>query len=294
MVLWERYLNPTSIQEAMQALQGAAYGARVIAGGTDLLLEIQQGRRPPVHTLIDITRIPELQTIDYSDDEINLGAAATHRAILENPLLNREARCLVEACALIGGPQVRNVATIGGNVAHALPAGDGTIALLALDAQAQLATADGTLWKPLEELFAAPGKPTFDPGREMLVGFRFRRQRPSEATAFRRVMRPQGVAIAILNMAVWVRKREDGALEDIRLAVGPAGPTPFRARRTEEVLRGGELTAQSLEHAQQTLLDEARVRASPHRATADYRRLLLGVLLERVLVAAGALGAPSA
>ena len=99
--------------------------ARVVAGGTDLLLELQQGRRPRVAALVDVTRIPEMSRIETARDDVYIGAAVTHTAIVASALLAKRATCLVESCGVIGGPQVRNVATLGGNVAHALPAGDG-------------------------------------------------------------------------------------------------------------------------------------------------------------------------
>jgi CO/xanthine dehydrogenase FAD-binding subunit len=286
MISWEQYLRPDNLEEALAILAKADGSARVVAGGTDLLLDIQQGRHPPVPCMVDITGIPELRAIAATDDEIYLGAAVTHTAIVEDPLLNEHAPCLVEACALIGGPQVRNVATIGGNVAHALPAGDGTIALLALDAQAQIASQEGRRWADLEHLFSGPGQTTFDRSREILVGFRLKKRRPGETSAFRRIMRPQGVAIAILNMAAWMSRPAGSIVEDVRLAVGPAGPQPLRARKTEAVLRGRELSEDVMAEATEALLGEARLRTSPHRATIEYRRHLTGILLRRTINAA--------
>jgi CO/xanthine dehydrogenase FAD-binding subunit len=236
--------------------------------------------------MVDITAIPELQAVAATGDEIYLGAAVTHSTIVGDPILQEHALCLVEACGLIGGPQVRNVATIGGNVAHALPAGDGTIALLALDAQAQIASQNGRRWVELEGLFRAPGETTFDRNREVLVGFRMKKRLAGEASAFRRIMRPQGVAIAILNMAVWLRSPVGSIVEDVRVAIGPAGPRPLRARQAEAVLRGGELSEQVLGEATEALLREVRLRTSPHRATLEYRRHLSGILLRRTMGAA--------
>lgn len=272
----------------MAVLRDAAGPARLIAGGTDLLLELQQGRHPAVDTLVDVSRIPEMRSIREENGRIYLGAAVTHAEVERSGVINPRVRCLVEACGLIGGPQVRNVATIGGNVAHALPAADGTIALLALETEAEVAAAGGRRWVRLEDLFAGPGRVTFDRGRELLVGFRFAVPGSDQTTSFRRVMRPQGVAIAVMNMAAWVRWTTAGVIQDLRLAVGAAGLRPLRARQTEAALRGHHLEDDSLGSALQVLLAEAQVRTSPHRATADYRQHLLGVLLRRTLRAAQA------
>jgi CO/xanthine dehydrogenase FAD-binding subunit len=286
MPLWREYHTPSTVEAALTALSQAPGAARPIAGGTDLLLDLTQGRIPPVHTLVDLSRIEEMRRIEVDLEHVTVGAAVPHTRIVSNRMLREKAACVVEACAAIGGPQVRNVATLGGNVAHALPAGDGSIALLALDAQAEIAGASGRRWVPLEDLFAGPGEVSFDRKAEILVRFRFVPCGGTESSAFRRIMRPQGVAIAVLNMAVWIRWASDGAIDGIRLAVGAAGPRPLRARRTEAAIRGNPWDEHTPAKAVGALLAEARLRTSPHRATADYRRQLLGVLLGRLIDAA--------
>jgi carbon-monoxide dehydrogenase medium subunit len=283
MTYWDNYLLPKTVDEALSYLKLAAGEARVVSGGTDLFLDLRQGRHPPIGILVDVTGIVDLRNLRLKQSGLYLGSAITHREIIENSLLNKHAQCLVEACSLIGGPQVRNVATIGGNVANALPAADGTIALLALDAEAEIASAEGLRWEQVEDLFLGPGKPTFDPSREILVRFRLPVSDENEKSTFHRIMRPQGVAIAILNMALWVKLNEKNAIEDIRIAVGPAGPKPFRARETEAHLRRNLLTEGLYHEAVEILKSEAKVRTSPHRATKEYREHLLSVLLHQVL-----------
>ncbi len=284
--LCDEYVRPTTVESALEALTGSPGMARVVAGGTDLLLDIEQGRHPPVHRLVDISGVTEMNAVLETDAGITVGAALPLHKLVQHPLIRSHAMALAEAGELIGGPQVRSVATLGGNVAHALPAGDGTIALLALNAEAQLASAAGVEWVPVESLFRAPGETTFDRDSVVIVAFRMAKIGEREASAFERVMRPQGVAIAILNMACWLRCTPDGRIEDIRLAIGPAGPRPLRSRRVETALKGQPLDQTSLSAARTALLDEVQLRTSPHRATIDYRRHLLGVLLERTLGAA--------
>ena len=186
----------------------------MIAGGTDLLLDLRQGRHPVVDRLIDISEIPELNEIKKEGDQIIIGASVTHKRIISDPLLREHAECMVEGCGLIGGPQVRNVATIGGNISHALPAGDGTISLLALDTMVEIASPESFSWQPLGDIFAGPGKVNFDRSKEFVTRFRFRAKGEQEGSAFDRVMRPQGVAIAILNMAAWVKLDDDGSTQE--------------------------------------------------------------------------------
>src|SRR5512139_3405786 len=141
MNLWQEYIRPTNLSQALQAFAEAPRPILPIAGGTDLLLDLEQGRHSPVHTLLDVTSIAEMTALEMRGDELFVGAAIPVNRIVLDPLVNVHAQALTEACNLIAGPQVRNVATLGGNVAHALPAADGTIALLALNAVAEVASA---------------------------------------------------------------------------------------------------------------------------------------------------------
>lgn len=289
MRLWEYYHRPASIDQALSLLAGSQPPVRILAGGTDLLLDIRSGRTPIPRTLIDVTNIPDLKGIGIGrDEQVLIGAAATHWEIAASPLIAEHAPALQQACGLIGGPQVRNVATLGGNVAHALPAADGTIALLTLDAQAELASRAGRRWAPVETLFKAPGEAAFDRQQEILIRFAFPLRRCGEGSAFSRVMRPQGLAIALLNLAAWLRLDPAGNVERVRLAVGPSGPVPRRARAAEQALQGRPLAAESLAEAVRALRHEVRLRTSPHRATSEYRFHLLDPLLGRVLRAAHA------
>lgn len=282
MTIWNTYYLAKSPEDALQALAQAPGSARLIAGGSDLLLELQQGLRPPVDTLVDVTAIPEMTTLEIQHGQLYLGAAAPLSKIVASPLVKQHAQALHEAASLIGGPQVRNTATLGGNVAHALPAADGTISLLSLNAQALIQGHYGRRIAPVESLFLGPGRSVLEENRELLVGFYLPLRAEGEGSAFVRVMRPQGVAIAILNMAAWVR-REGEKLADVRLAVGPAGPLPFRARAAEAALKGQNYTRGSLDQALSALQAEVRFRTSPHRATSEYRHKLAPWLLEQAL-----------
>lgn len=286
MTRWQTYYLADSVPDALYALASAPGSASIVGGGTDLLLDIEQGRHPPVHTLVDITRIPEMVAVEEREDAtIFVGAAAPLYHLVASPLLALHAPALVEACELIGGPQVRNTATLGGNVAHALPAGDGAIALIALDARAEVAGREGRRHVLVSDLYRGPGQSNLDPTADLLVGFHLPMRRPGQSSAFRRVMRPQGVAIAILNMGVWLW-REGECIAEIRLAAGPSGPTPRRLRATENTMTGQPLIEATLTRALDALLAETRFRSSPHRASASYRHHLAGVLLHETVHAA--------
>jgi carbon-monoxide dehydrogenase medium subunit len=275
------------------------------------MLDLHQGRRPAVHTLVDVSGIPELTVLDVRGAELYIGAAVPHSQIINSPLVHQHARALAEACDLIGGPQVRNVATLGGNVAHALPAADGAIALLAVDAYAVVASLDpmqsteelntnppvvGPLAPqsvkalttsqaseviltkvPLLDLYLGPGKTALKAGH-LLAGFCLPLAGRGQGSAFTRVMRAQGVALPVLNLAVGLRREQD-IIVDLRIAIGPAGPIPLRAQAAEAALRGRSPTPENMAESEAVLLTEAHFRTSPHRATAGYRQHLAGKLL---------------
>jgi carbon-monoxide dehydrogenase medium subunit len=176
---------------------------------------------------------------------------------------------------------VRNVATLGGNVAHALPAADGTIGLMCLDAQAEVAGLQGTRRVPLPELFLGPGKSALQSG-EIIVGFYVDQTKPGQASCFKRIMRPQGVALPIINNSVWVG-REGDTVKGIRIAVGPGGGVPFRARKAEAFLAGKPYSEDTFKATLEALVAEIKLRTSKMRASSEYRYHLVGPLLKDTL-----------
>jgi xanthine dehydrogenase FAD-binding subunit len=282
MTTWSTYHVARSIEEALKALASSPDLAYPIGGGTDLLLELQQGLKPSVHTLVDLTHIPELTRIEERDESIFIGAAVSITKIVESSLVRFHSPAVMEACDLIGGPQVRNTATLGGNVAHALPAADGMISLVAMDAMAEIASLKGFRREPILDLFIGPGVSALELGKEIICGFYLPKRKVHQASAFSRVMRPQGVALPIINMAVWLERAGD-VIKDIRIAIGPSGPTPQRAHQVEEFLLGKAPTESTLHQAQDVLNETVKFRTSARRATAGYRYILGGYLLVDVV-----------
>jgi carbon-monoxide dehydrogenase medium subunit len=306
MKYFDNYHLPTTVGEALDWLNHYEGRARVIAGGTDLLVDMQgefyEGARPHYDALVDVTKIAGANEIRVDGEWIFIGCGVTHTQIEQSPLIRERGTALAEASFVVGGPQVRNVATLIGNVAHALPAADDTVALMALDAEAQVASRLGANpgdparpqdghsprypWRPLASLFRGPGESAVDAARELITAVRFHATVEHEASAFTRVMRPQGVALPILGMAAKVKcgiEKAECRMHEVAISAGPVAPTPFRATRTEEFLRGKGLTDEVLRNAAQILLDEARPRTSPHRASKEYRYELLPTLLEQTL-----------
>lgn len=284
MKLWERYYTPGTIQEASDLLAAYDGQARVVAGGTDLLLDIRQGHHPPVEALVDITCIEELTRITQDGDTVTIGSGVTHSQIVQSPVLAARATCLVEGCGVVGGPQVRNVATVGGNVAHALPAGDGTTSLVVLDAEAEIHQDGSRRWVPILDMYQGPGDSLINPTRDILLNLRFRLCGTGEATAFKRIMRPQGVALPVLGCATWLRLESDQrTIADTRICIGPVAPIPTRARSVENALRGEVFDDDLLARAVEIARRDLRPRTSRYRATAAYRAEMIDVLLRRSL-----------
>ena len=281
MNLWQQYIRPTTVTEAVSALTSAPGPALPLAGGTDILLDLQQGRHSPVHTIVDLTEIPEMKHLELRDGSLFIGAGVPLSRIARDPLVASHARALVEACDLVGGPQVRNVATLGGNVAHALPAADGTIGLMCLDAEVEIAGPSGNRPSSMPELFLGPGKSALQSG-EIIVGFYVNQTKPGQASCFKRIMRPQGVALPIINNSVWLERKRD-TINKIRIAVGPGGAVPFRARKAEAFLAGKPYSDDIFKSALEALVEEVKFRTSKMRATSEYRYHLVQGLLQDTL-----------
>lgn len=284
MTLWNHYHTPKTIDEALDILRSYAGRAQIIAGGTDLLLDIRQGHKERPDALVDVTCIDELRGIRQDGDALIIGAGVTHTEIVHASVIVQRATCLVESCGVVGGPQVRNVGTLGGNVAHALPAGDGTTSLVALDAHAEIVKDGERRWVPIRALFLGPGQSLLNPTRDLLIRFQLALSAAREATAFKRIMRPQGVALPILGCAAWVRLDESGErYEDVRVCIGPVDKVPARSDAVEVALRGQPADDTTLVRAIEAAHDTLHPRTSKYRATKAYRQEMITVLLQRVL-----------
>ena len=288
MKLWNQYFTPTSVDDAIRLLTHYHGDARVIAGGTDLLIDAKANPQAhPFAALVDITRIPELCAITREGDTVTIGAGVTHTQIVASPIVQEAGICLVESCGVIGGPQVRNVATLGGNVAHALPAGDGTTSLVALDAQVEVVQDGERKWVAIREMFRGTAQSLLDSTRDILLRFRFTAAGPGEATAFERVMRPQGVALPVLSSAVWVKlNAERTHFEGARVCIAPSAPVPQRVSAVEEAIAGMPAGAETVDAMVALANEHLRLRTSKYRATAAYRHEMADVLLRRTLMRA--------
>lgn len=290
---WKNYHTPETIDDALAVLQRYDGRARVIGGGTDLLVETRRGLRRPYEAMVDASRIGGLDAIGRDTEHIVIGCGVTHTEIINDPNILRHGACLAESCGVIGGPQVRNTGTLAGNVAHALPAGDGTIGLLALAGEVEIASTSGRRWVPAKDTFIGPGKSVIDRHREVLTRLRFKPTGRGEGSAFHRVMRPQGLCLPIISMAARLALDGDTIIA-ASISMGPVGPVPWFAEPAAETLIGGPANQECFGKAVTVVLQNVTLRTSKYRATEKYRstmiRTFLPIILARAAKRAG--GAP--
>lgn len=269
-----RYYSPLSPMEAVDILQQAAGRGRIIGGGTDLLPEIRTGQAAP-ETLVDISNITELKQITIETHQITIGAGVNFAVIKNHPRLQKLVPMLTAAAGSIGAGAIQHSATWGGNLIQAMPAADGAIAALALEAKLRILDSNGERWEPVENTFLGPGQSSLDPSKELLTAIRF--SYPEDGwwgTAWRRVGRRLALILPILNCAVkLIPHQEKNQIRIARavIALGPAGKVPFRAASAEQFLQNTPLDEKYFQQAGIISRDESRPRGNPLRASREYR-----------------------
>jgi len=278
----KRYTAPTTLEEAAEILR--AGNVTVLAGGTDLMPQTQAGRLQFQPVLMNVRHLPELGGIALQGTAVRIGALVTITELLESALVRERLNLLWQACDHFASDQIRNAATIGGNVCNASPAGDTLVPLLALNARAVLASkASGGLQLrrvPLTEFFLGPGRSCRAPA-ELLTAVEVPLPPAGFAGEFYKHGTRPGLDISAISIALGAR-RDGPLLRDVRLAFGSVAPTPVRAPRTEAALEGRPLDAAMFETAAGIALEEVHP-ISDVRASDWYRRELIHNMLKRVL-----------
>jgi carbon-monoxide dehydrogenase small subunit/xanthine dehydrogenase small subunit len=271
-----RYFRPRSLEEALDILAQRADEVRPLAGGTDILVRAKDGVESRA-ALFDLTAIPEIKGIQERDDHLWIGAATTHTEMMRSPLVAAAAPALPAACAVIGGPQIRNRGTLGGNLANASPAADTVPPLYAADALVELASVSARREVPVTELFVGPRQSVIARD-ELILGVRIPR-RPGVRAVFLRLGQRQAQAISKVSVAVAMTFK-DGRPDWVRVALGAVAPTVVRAPETEKALLDGGWDA--LQRAKAAVRAEVRP-IDDLRSTAAYRKEMAAVLLERAV-----------
>ena len=276
----QEYLRPKSMDEAISLNQRYGEKARYIAGGTDVIVKIKERQIRPEY-LISLRGIPGLDQITYEEGELRIGALVTHRALELSAVIRKHFPILTDAVGNIGSVQIRNVATIGGNIVNAVPSADGATPLIALGAGIRLAGPKGERSMVLEDFFTGPGQTVLRQG-EILREFIVPRLPPRTGGAYWKHMRRAAMELPILGVSVLLSLAEDmQTCEEARIGLGVMAPTPMRAKKAEAVLRGKKLSADILEEAGKVAASESKPRDTA-RGEAWYRREMVEVLIPRL------------
>lgn len=267
-------------QHAVALLAEHGDAAKLLAGGTDLLVELKAGAHTP-KVVIDISRAADLQQIEARKDGLAIGALVTHTAIMHSHAIREHCPALAEAAHTIGAVQTRNLGTLGGNLVSGVPSMDSGPTLIALDARAVIAGRAGRREISLAEFFVGPRRTTLAPD-ELLVEIVIPRASLGKAAAFVKFGLRKGQALALVNVAASFFVDAAGAFAEPRIALGAVAPTVIRAPLAEAHLAGRKVSAEAMAEAGRIAAGEARP-ISDFRAAADYRRELVAVLTRRAL-----------
>jgi CO/xanthine dehydrogenase FAD-binding subunit len=284
--MWEMNYTPQNLSEALRILEQSEGNARIIAGGTDLVLQLHSGERS-TKCLIDITGIESLNGISEDQDFITIGAATPHAVVAKSEAINWYARVLTSAAAEIGSPQIRNRATIGGNVVNAQPAADTALALIALDAEAQIQSNQYSGWRPVADLFRGPGISSLDSTKEILVAFRFAKTVGKLGSAYRRLGKCKSIALPVLCAAVVISMDDECThIRGGHLVLGPVAPKPLCIDMLSEGFGQQPANDKSIERLVQIASALAHPRDSLLRCSVEYREKMVKTLVKNVIIQA--------
>lgn len=274
-----RYHRPASLAEALELLEKYGTQALPLAGGTDLMVEIREGKHQGCH-VVDLSGLPELKVLDIRNGQIHLGAGITFSEMLGSEILREHAPVLIQAASRIGSLQIRNLATVGGNVAHCSPCADSVPALLVLEAKAVLESAQGARQVPLQEILLGPYRSGLRQG-ELLTRFVFQSS-CGMWSGFQKLARRNVLAIARLSLAVLAKQEAEG-LALVRIALGSGTPVPRRMEKAEGFLLGKPPREKDLWEAGR-LLAQSMVEITGVRASTVYKEKAAQGLLVRALL----------
>jgi carbon-monoxide dehydrogenase medium subunit len=287
--MWHDYYSVTGVDEALQILAERGERARIVAGATDLILELERGVRKGIDTLVDITRLPGYDQIVMDEDQvIHLGPLVTHNACVESKLIREYGFPLAQAAWEVGAPQIRNRGTIAGNLITASPANDTITPLMALGGQVTLSSLHGERQVPLSDFYLGVRRTVMQPD-EMLVDISFQALRPDQRGMFIKLGLRRAQAIALVNAAVMLKFAPSNpgsngypVIEQAVITLGAVAPTIIRAVEAEDYLRGRSLDRETIDQAAE-LARGASQPIDDVRSSADYRREMVRVCVGRAL-----------
>ncbi len=287
--MWQSFQSVTSLDEALSVLAEKREQARIVAGATDLILELERGVRRGITTLVDISRVPGLTNITLdAEGAIHLGPLVTHNHCVDSKLIVERALPLAQACWEVGAPQIRNRATVAGNLITASPANDTITPLLALEAVVMLISTRGRRQVALRDFYTGVRRTVMQPD-ELLADIAFTALKPGEHGMFIKLALRRAQAISVVNAAVLVdfdhtngAPRASQPIARARIALGSVAPTIVRAAAAEAFLAGQLLTPETIQRAAELAVTAAQP-ISDVRGSAEYRRDMVGVVTTRAL-----------
>jgi carbon-monoxide dehydrogenase medium subunit len=281
--MWQNYIMAESLEEAVAALAEKGENVRIIAGGTDLILEIERGVRPDLQTIIDVTKIPGLDQItEDADGMIHLGPTVTHNHVVASKLIREKAYALQQSCWEVGSPQIRNRGTVAGNLATASPANDTISPLMALDAKLTLKSTRGERVVPLAEFYTGVRRTVLAPD-EMITDIAFMGLTETQPSFFIKTALRKAQAISVINISV-ILDLAGETISQARITLGAAAPTIIHAEEAEAFLKGKDLSEDVIAEAGK-LTAQAAQPISDIRGSAEYRDYMIGVIARRALTA---------
>ena len=267
------YIKPASLNQLVQELSQAKSSGSILAGGTDLLVKLREGIIS-YQVLFDVNDIADLCGIEDHPDFIRIRPCTRMRDVSESDVIRRFAPFLSSAAMQLGSPQIRNRATIGGNIVSASPAADTVPPLMASGAKVQLLSTGGSRACSLEDFLQGPGKTDMHEG-EVLTAIDIPKFDPEvHRSSFFKVGRRGAMTISVINLAGWVEKKKDGIIHDVKIVLGAVAPTAIRAMATEEFLRGKPCTEETFHEAAKLANSECRP-IDDIRGSESGRRLLV-------------------
>lgn len=275
------YYAPETLSEALDLLSEHGPQATVLAGGTDVVVDMSMGHLEP-ESIIYVGNLP-LDTLEEKDGFLYIGPTTKIAALTQSPLIAAKASVLAEAAASVGSPLVRNLATVGGNLCKASPAADMASALLALDAEVKLTSRERERLVPLTEFFVGPQQ-TVREATELLTEIRIPLPEGRRGCRFIKLGRRKAASLSVVNVTA-VLDLKNGTCQEAKIALGAVAPTPIRAGKAEALLAGQALTDELIEKAAAAAVEEISP-IDDGRATAWYRRRVTGVLVARALARA--------
>ncbi len=278
------HLEPETIDEACSLLSKYKGKAKVIAGGTDLLISMKKRQISPQY-VVNIKSIPDLDYIRYNQESgLKIGALATHQSIASSPIIKDKFGLLAIACNKIGTPQVRNMGTVGGNICMAAPSADTAPPLIALGARVKLVSSRGERIVALEEFLTGPGDTVLE-ADETLTEIQVPSLAPHAGGVYLRLSQRSTVDIAAVGVAASITLGEDEICSDAKIVLGAVAPTPIRAKRAEDAIKGKKIEDDLLEETARLASEEARP-ISDVRSSANYRKEMVRVLTKRAIMQA--------